>query len=165
MRERGGMPFNLFLCSVMAKKEDKGNEFSNPIDPDKITERPDILPYGHTVGAPPVKPMDKGKAKSRALSAMQEQTDLQLRQIKEQIDLLAKQAKAISDRVNVSHKIYDAEMGFEPLISHTYHLYKKEDGGHKLLMLAPHEWDCTKKKLQFVATIKMLADHTWEILS
>lgn len=149
----------------MAEKDKKNDDFINPIDPDKITERPDILPYGHHIGAPSIKPMDKAKNKSKALSAMQEQTDMQLRQIKEQIDLLAKQAKAITDRVQVSNKIYDAEMGFEPLISHTYHLYEKDDGGHKLLMLAPNEWDCTKKNLTFIASVKMLGDHTWEIVS
>lgn len=146
-------------------EENKENkEFVNPIDPDKITERPDILPYGHTVGAPSIKPEDKGKIKSKALSAMQEQTDLQLRQIKEQIDLLAKQAKAIQDRVEVSNKIYEAKMGFEPLISHTYHLYKNDKEEHKLLMIAPNEWNFEKKQLDFVATVRMLADHTWEII-
>lgn len=144
--------------------EEEKEEFINPIDIDKISERPDILPYGHNVGAPAIKPADKGKIKSRALSAMQEQTDLQLRQIKEQIDLLAKQAKAIQDRVNVSNKIYDAEMGFEPLIGHTYHLYQKAEESYKLLMIAPNEWDYKRKDLEFTATVKMLADHTWEII-
>lgn len=149
----------------MANEEQNTNkEFINPIDPDKITERPDILPYGHNIGAPAIKPEDRGKAKSRALSAMQEQTDMQLRQIKEQIDLLAKQAKSIQDRIEVSNKIYDAIMGFEPIIGHTYHLYRTEEETFKLLMLSPTDWDCAKKRLEFVATVKMLGDHTWEII-
>lgn len=144
---------------------DSNKEFINPIDPDKITDRPDILPYGHTVGAPAIRPEDIGKKKSRALSAMQEQTDMQLRQIKEQIDLLAKQAKAIQDRIEVSNKIYGAVMGFEPLIGHAYHLYRTVDDTYKLLMLSPKDWDCTKKDLEFAASVKMLGDHTWEIIS
>ena len=95
---------------------------------------------------------------------MQEQTDMQLRQIKEQIDLLAKQAKAIQDRVEVSNKIYDAEMGFEPIVSHTYHLYLSENQKYRLLMLSPNDWDCSKKGLEFIASVKMLGDHTWEVL-
>ena len=147
----------------MSEQEGKSN-FINPIDPDKITERPDILPYGHTIGAPAIRPEDVGKKKSRALSAMQQQTDLQLKQIKEQIDLLAKQAKAIQDRVEISNKIYDAVMGFEPLIGHIYHLYKTDNDLYKLLMLSPFEWNYKIKNLDFVASVKMLADHTWEVI-
>ena len=80
-------------------EKNEHKDFINPIDADKVAERPDILPYGHSVGAPAIRPEDIGKKKSRALSAMQEQTDLQLRQIKEQIDLLARQAKGIQDRI------------------------------------------------------------------
>ena len=144
-------------------KTDK--DFFNPIDKDKITDRPDILPYGHNVGSPVIKPEDVGKKKSRALSAMQEQTNLQLKQIKEQIDLLAKQAKAIQDRIEVSNKIYDAKMGFEPIIGHIYHLYKTENNVYKLLMLAPNEWNFIAKSFEFTASVKMLGDHTWEVLN
>lgn len=146
------------------EEKNTNKEFINPIDPDKVTDKPHILPYGHTVGAPAIRPEDIGKKKSRALSAMQEQTDMQLRQIKEQIDLLAKQAKAIQDRIEVSNKIYDAVMGFEPVIGHSYHLYKTNDNIYKLLMLSPKEWDCTKKELEFTASVKMLGDHTWEVI-
>ena len=55
-------------------------------------------------------------------------------------------------------------MGFEPLVGHIYHLYETEKGNYKLLMLAPSDWDCSKKNLEFIASVKMLGDHTWEIL-
>ena len=105
-------------------KEEK--DFINPIDKDKITETPSTLEYGHNVGSAVVKPEDMGKLKSRSITSMEHQTDLQLGQIYEQMQLLAKQAKNLEDRKTISEKIYTAEMRFEPLINHTYFLYQKE---------------------------------------
>ena len=65
----------------------------NPIDKDKITETPSTLEYGHHVGSAVIKPEDKGKLKGRSLTAMAHQTDQQLGQIYEQMQLLAEQAK------------------------------------------------------------------------
>lgn len=136
----------------------------NPIDKDKITETPSTLPYAHTVGSALIKPMDKGKTKGKALAAMEQQTDMQMEQIRKQIELLASQAKAIQDRVEISEKIYQADVGFEPLISHVYYLYEREDGSWVLSMIAPHEWGRSKPFSHFVHAVKLLADHTWELL-
>ncbi len=137
-------------------------EFINPIDKDKVAENPHLLPYAHTVGGAVIKPIDKGRVKGLAVSAMYEQTEAQLDQIREQIELLAKQAKAIKDRVKISETIYQAEIGFKPLISHTYHLYKKKDEKHVLSMIGPKEWG-KNPPFEFVATVKLLSDHTWEV--
>ena len=67
------------------KKEKKDKEFVNPIDPDKITENPHSLEYGHHVGSAVIKAEDVGKQKGRALAAMEHQTDQQLNQIYWQI--------------------------------------------------------------------------------
>jgi len=135
----------------------------NPIDEDKVAENPHLLPYSHTVGGAVIKPIDKGRMKGLAVSAMYEQTDMQLDQIKEQINLLAQQAKAIQNRVEISEKIYRCQMNFKPLIGHIYHLYERDSGEEVLSMVAPSEWGRTNT-LNFVATVKLLADHTWEIL-
>lgn len=139
-------------------------EFQNPIDPDKITENPHTLEYPHHAGSALVKPEDQGKVKGRALSAMEHQTDLQLNQIYEQMQLLAEQAKKLNDRKSISEFIYQAEMRFEPLINHTYHLYQKEDSSYLLSLIAPDQWGRSKKSFDWVATVKLLADHTWDIL-
>ena len=36
--------------------------------------------------------------------------------------------------------IYHAEIRFEPLISHTYHLYENEENNFFLMMIGPEEW-------------------------
>ena len=140
-----------------------GKSNGNPIDKDKIAESPHLLPYAHTVGGVVIKPMDKGKVKGRAVSAMYEQTDMQLDQIRKQIELLASQAKAIQKRLTVSEAIYQAEMNFEPLISFTYHLYQRTNEQFILSMVGPREWG-SAPPFNFVATVKLLSDHTWEIL-
>jgi hypothetical protein len=139
-------------------------DFINPIDPDKITENPHSLEYGHHSGSALIKPEDQGKLKSRALNAMEHQTDMQLSQIYEQMKLLADQAKKLNDRKSISEFIYQAEIRFEPFINHTYHLYKKSNGTYLLSLIGPNQWGRSGAELQFMATVKLLADHTWDIL-
>ncbi len=139
-------------------------EFINPIDKDKITENPGTLPYAHTVGGAVVKPTKQGLIRSKALTAMQQQTELQLAQIKKQIDLLAEQAKEISERRQISEIIYSARMGFKPEIGHTYHLYENNKEEYVLSMIGPDEWGNSKAFKTFVTSVTLLADHTWEIL-
>ena len=148
----------------MEKKAQANPDFVNPIDPDKIAENPHLLPYAHQVGSAVIKPEDQGKLKGRALSAMSQQTDMQLGQIYEQMQLLASQAKKLQDRKEISAFIYQAEMRFEPLINHIYHLYQKENGVFSLSLVGPKQWGKSGANLEFVGTVKLLADHTWDIL-
>lgn len=144
----------------MSEKE----EFENPIDKDKITENPNSLEYGHHLGSAVVKPEDQGKLKGRAMSAMEHQTDMQLGQIYEQMQLLADQAKKLQERKVISEVIYTAEMRFEPLINHIYHLYERENKSYLLSLIAPDQWGRSRKSFEYVATVRLLADHTWDII-
>jgi hypothetical protein len=130
---------------------------------DKITENPHSLPYAHTVGGVVIKPIDKGKIKGRSLVAMYEQTDMQLNQIKKQIELLAEQATAIQKRIEVSEIIYQSEINFQPIVGHIYHLYEKSDGTHVLSIISPSEWG-EKLPFAFKNSVRLLGDKTWEIL-
>lgn len=139
------------------------NMKENPIDKDKIAVNPHTLEYGHNVGSAVIKPIDKGRIKGLAVAAMYEQTELQLDQIKEQINLLAQQARKIQSRIEISEKIYQAECGFKPLIGNIYHLYEKSESKWVLSMISPDEWG-NKCPYIFLSTVKLLADHTWEVL-
>lgn len=143
--------------------KEQNQDFANPIDKDKISETPHILPYAHTVGGAVIKPVDKGRVKGLAVSAMYEQTEMQLDQIRRQVELLASQAQEIHKRVEISERIYLSEMNFKPLIGHTYHLYTRSNGTEFLSMIGPDEWGRSAPVI-FQATIKLLADHTWDIL-
>ena len=107
---------------------------------------------------------DKGKITGRAVAAMHSQTDMQMAQIYDQMKLLADQAKKIQSRIEVSERIYQASISFEPLINHRYFLYQKEEGTDFMSMIGPEEWGRKKNWANFVAEIKLLADHTWEII-
>jgi hypothetical protein len=95
---------------------------------------------------------------------MEHQTDMQLDQIYQQMQLLAEQAKKLNDRKKISNFIYGAEMRFEPLINHTYHLYEKEDKQFLLSLISPEQWGRSKHNFGFIATVRLLADHTWDII-
>jgi hypothetical protein len=140
------------------------NEFINPIDADKVAENPGLIPYAHHVSSAVIRPEDLGKVRVRALTAMEEQTNLQLKQIQEQIALLAKQANEIKKRAEISYTIYSAHMGFEPLVGYTYYLYKNNDNRHFLSIIAPNEWGASKRYDEFVCKVKLLGDHTWQVL-
>jgi hypothetical protein len=135
----------------------------NPIDKDKVAENPGLLPYAHTIGSAVIKPEDKGKIKGRAVAAMRQQTEKQMSQLYRQMQVLAEQAQEIKRRVEVSERIYSADMGFEPLVGHTYYLYERKDGTDLLSMIAPEEWGRSVSFKRFVAKVLLLADHTWEV--
>jgi len=145
------------------KKVNK-KDFINPIDKDKISEDPSSLSYGHHRGSFPVIPTKKGAIKNKALSIMEEQTNIQLEQIKEQMKLLADQANKIKQRVEISQMIYNAEIKFEPLVSHNYHLYEKESGEYLLSMIGPKDWGFKGNPYNFISSVKLLGDHTWEMI-
>ncbi|MBR9922081.1 MAG: DUF2452 domain-containing protein [Bacteroidetes bacterium] len=144
------------------KKEEKAKSMENPIDPDKVAENPHLLPYAHTVGGAVIKPIDRGRIKGLSLTSMYDQSEIQLDQIREQINLLASQARAIKARVLVSEQIYQADMSFKPVIGHVYHLYQRSNGSFVLSMVAPGEWG-NNAPFDFIASVKLMADHTWEI--
>lgn len=136
----------------------------NPIDKDKITETPHLLPYAHTVGGAIIKPIDKGRVKGNAMVAMYEQTNIQMDQIREQIELLAQQAREIQNRVELSERIYLAEINFKPVINHVYNLYEKKNGNWVLSMVAPQEWGRRIPFERYIAKVRLMADHTWDVL-
>lgn len=140
-------------------------DFVNPIDKDKTTDKPSTLPYAHHVGSAIVKPIDMGKTIGRAVAAMEHQTDLQLSQIKEQLELLMKQAEAIQRRRELARIIYSCEIRFEPAINHIYHIYRKDEKTYVLSMIGPNEWGRSRKPGEFLYSVKLLADHTWEIVN
>lgn len=144
--------------------KDKINISHNPIDPEKVTENPGLLPYAHHVGSAIIRPVDRGKIKGIAMKAMYQQTENQLVQIRNQVEVLIKQAQEIHDRIALSEEIYNADCGFKPLPGHEYFLYKKSDGKHLISMIGPEEWG-KNSPYEYIAAILLLADHTWQILN
>jgi Protein of unknown function (DUF2452) len=137
--------------------------FVNPIDVTKVAENPGFLPYAHTAGGAVIRPEDKGRIKGNAMTAMYEQTDRQIGQLREQMETLVSQAKKLQRRKEISEVIYEATLGFRPVIGHIYHLYRKKDASHTISLIAPDEW--RKCPYTYLATVQLLYDHTWEVLN
>lgn len=111
-------------------------------------------------------PTQEGAIKSRAFKVMDEQINMQMSNIMEQIEVLARQAEDLKLRRVVSEIIYRAKMSFEPLVGDSYYLYMS-DKGPSLSLLSPDDFGEAKmneKNIKFQAKVKLLADCTWEVL-
>ncbi|SOE22777.1 Protein of unknown function [Spirosomataceae bacterium TFI 002] len=139
------------------------SEIENPIDIKMVADNPGLMEYATSAGSAIIKPEDMGKVKGKAQMAMRQQTFDQLEKLYRQIDFLTKQASEIKDRIEVSERIYDAKMSFEPVINHSYYLYEKKDGMDVLSMVAPEEWGGRLPFNHFLAKALLLADHTWKV--
>ena len=147
---------------VMASETNK-EDFQNPIHPDHVAENPGLLPYAHTAGSALIRPEDEGKIKAKALTAMRQQTSRQYDQLSGQMETLMRQAEAIKQRVEISERVYEARVHFEPFIGQTLYLYEKTDGSDLLSLVAPDEWGRSFKYNRFLAKVTMLYDHTWDV--
>lgn len=131
-----------------------------------VTDRPGQLSYAHGRSGALVNPIDRGKMKGQAVEAMHQQTDQQLHQIAEQIQTLARQYDKIKTRIELSERVYLAEMSFTPKIGQTYYLYAKQNAGDVLSMLSPDDWGASGHPYrEFLGAMHLLADHTWEVRS
>ncbi|MFL5808352.1 MAG: DUF2452 domain-containing protein [Flavisolibacter sp.] len=123
-----------------------------------------VLPYSASVSGALIKPTEEGVIRHKALTAMEEQTNMQLDQIRKQIELLALQAQEIHKRKELSMLIYNAKLSFKPEIGQVYHLYEKHDESHMISLISPKEWGAAMPYKRFVAAVQLLADHTWKEL-
>jgi hypothetical protein len=136
---------------------------SDSIENKNVSQNPGLIGYAHTAGSAVIRPEDMGKVKGKAQMAMRQQTQDQLHKLYRQIELLGQQAKEINNRIEISERIYDAQMSFEPIVNHTYFLYEKIDGSDVLSMVSPNEWGRKFPFNRFLAKVFLLADHTWKV--
>lgn len=137
----------------------------NLIDKDKTTEHPGLIDFPHHIGSAPIIKNDPSLIKSKAMSAMIEQTNAQWQQIQQQLELLKQQADKLKKRIEFSERIYNAKISFEPVIGHVYYLYhNQKENTDVLMMISPEEWRSQPSYLEFKCSVKLLADHTWEVI-
>jgi hypothetical protein len=149
---------NGYLKITQTGQNSKGEPFTNV---EVYHKQLSVLPYASSVGSVAIRPTEEGAIKHKALLAMEQQTDMQLDQIREQIELLARQAQELRKRKELSLMIYEASMRFTPIIGQTYYVYEKHDGTYLLSLVHPREWGGSGPFKQFVSGVKLLADHTW----
>lgn len=154
------MPNGYLLITQQGRLED-GKPYTNV---EYYHKQLSVLPYSASVSGAVIKPTEEGVIKHKALTAMEEQTNMQLDQIRKQIELLALQAQEIQKRKDLSMMIYEAKLSFKPNIGQVYYLYEKKDDTHMLSLVSPKEWGSTGPFKKFVAAVQLLADHTWKEL-
>ncbi|MDB5251048.1 MAG: hypothetical protein JWP27_217 [Flaviaesturariibacter sp.] len=140
---------------------DDGSAFTNA---EYFHRQMSVMPYSASVSGAVVKATEEGVIRHKALTAMEEQTNMQLDQIRKQIELLAIQAQEIHQRKELSMLIYGAKLSFKPEIGQIYYLYEKADGSHMISLISPKEWGASMPFKSFVAAVQLLADHTWKEL-
>ncbi len=111
-----------------------------------------------------VKAEDSHKPIARALDTLDGQSDAQADQIVEQAEILYQRLLALQEKKRKSLLIYASEMGFQPIVMSVYHLYRR--GSRQMIsMVGPSEWGRKmQSELEWIATIRLAYDHTWEIL-
>lgn len=131
---------------------------------EKITDFPGLIAFAHSVGSAIIKPEDKGRIKGNAVAAMHDQTDRQYHQLFEQMQTLMDQAKYLKQRIELSERIYVANMGFQPVIGKEYFLYQRKSGEDVLSMVSRSEWGRSYPFKKYLGQVKLLSDHTWEVI-
>jgi Protein of unknown function (DUF2452) len=150
---------NGYLRNTQHGTSSEGTSFTNI---EYYHKQLSVLPYSTSVSGAVIKATEDGVIRHKALTAMEEQTNMQLDQIRRQIELLALQAQEIQMRKELSMVIYNAKLSFQPVIGQVYYLYEKNDETHLVSMVSPKEWGGGAGPYKkFVASVKLLADHTW----
>jgi len=150
---------NGYLRIVQKGTDTSGNGYTNT---EFYHKQMSVLPYSASVSGAVIKPTREGVIRHKALQAMEEQTNMQLEQIRKQVELLALQAQEIQKRKELSLLIYQARLNFSPVIGQLYYVYEKDDGSHILSLLSPKDWGSSAGPFKrFVSGAKLLADHTW----
>lgn len=152
---------NGYLKITQQGRKENGMSYTNA---EVYHKQMSVLPYSASVSGAVIRPTEEGVIKHKALTAMEEQTNMQLEQIRKQIELLALQAHEIQKRKELSMMIYGAKLSFKPNIGQVYYLYEKQDDSFMLSLVSPKEWGQHGPFKKFVAAVQLLADHTWKEL-
>ncbi|MCY7293748.1 MAG: DUF2452 domain-containing protein [Ferruginibacter sp.] len=151
---------NGYLKITQKGKNDDGTTYTNI---EFFHKQMSVLPYSASVSGAVIKPTQEGMIRHKVLTAMEEQTNMQLDQIRKQVELLALQAQEIQSRKELSMIVYSAKLNFQPVIGRVYHLYENNDNTYMISMVSPNEWGRGSKSFKkHAATIQLLADHTWK---
>ena len=122
-----------------------------------------LSPIPLHVGSVPIKAEDKGKIRANAVEAMHHYAQQEMDMLRKQADLIMQQVREIEERLKISEQIYTADMRFTPVVNQVYHLY--ENGDHfKLSLIGPNEWGRSKSVGKYLASVRLLGDHSWDLV-
>lgn len=123
----------------------------NPIDKDKVTETPGILPYAHHVGSLPINPENMDGFKKRGIDNVNREILDRLKHLKDEYD-------KIMEEINWNEKVYKSKIMFQPLVGEVYYLYESNKGETFLSIISPEEW----KQPNYIGSFKLNSELKWE---
>lgn len=120
--------------------------------PDRVADNKSTMPYGDSVSAPAITKVDTTgyrQVKSKEASA-------KLRGRYEELQEEFRQLVATSED---TQRMYDATVSFVPIIGHTYHLYRRENGEEWVSMIAPEEFGTYY--FEYIGSYRLATDSVW----
>lgn len=109
-----------------------------------------LKPYASDIGAPVITTTDTVAWKNRNIHAVNQQIKTQYRELKQAYDVLI-------EKFEYNNLVYSAQFNFEPVVGHTYHLYRNQKHEPFLSVIAPEECN-----FDYVGTFKLNADKLWD---
>lgn len=122
-----------------------------------------LSPIPLSIGSPVIRPEDRNQIKANAVEAMHHYANQEISMLRKQADLIMSQVREIESRLKVSEQIYHSDIRFVPVVNQVYHLYEKEDH-YTLSLIGPDEWGNSKNTRTYKASVKLLGDHSWDVL-
>ena len=116
------------------------------------------LEYPMSTLSAPVKPNDMQVYKQEQKDLTEHYVQQEWARLKEQADLIMKQAKDLEKRAELARIISEAKYKFKPIVLRPYALYQIGED-YILSMVLPHEWET---KWTPIGLVRKLADTTWE---
>ncbi len=106
----------------------------------------------------PVKPNDMTTFKQEQKNLTEHYVQQEWARLKQQADLIMKQAKDLEQRAELADLINKATYNFKTIVLRDYALYQNGED-YILSMILPHEWET---KWVALGLVRKLADTTWE---
>lgn len=109
-----------------------------------------LKPYGTSVGAPVITPIDTVSWKNRSINKVNHKVEAKY------LELRAEYEKMMQE-YEYNKLIFNSKFNFEPIIGQVYHLYKRENGETFLSIIEP-----TYFKLEAMGSFYLNVDQIWE---
>jgi hypothetical protein len=139
------------------------NEPKDPTAFESYSGEASLSPIPLSISSPVIKPEDRNQIKTNAVEAMHHYANQEIAMLKKQADLIMQQVREIEQRLKISEHIYTSDIRFVPVVNQVYHLYEKDDH-YSLSLVGPEEWGRSKTVRKYVASVKLLGDHSWDVI-
>lgn len=114
-----------------------------------FAENKAIMPYGDSVAAPSIHPIDLTAYKQEKIIKANQYFEARFNEIKEEY-------KKLLEAYKWNELVFNSNFRFEPIKGHTYYLYQKKDETLFLSLIEPFLW-----KEIFVGAFKLDSEDKW----